>query len=222
MLDLFGTVVAAPTPAERARAASRLAFVVGCDAGTVDRYFRSTWHVRHDGSLPTLTDLAAHLVHTVNGPDVVVGLVADELLSLGKARLAPAPSIVDALESLRGSGARVGILSDASAEIAAAWPSSQLAALVDTVVFSCEAKHIKPTRWLYQRVLDELDVSAHQALYVGDGGGDELRGALTAGMVVVAVARRGPAESIVFRKTSWSGTVLEAVEVLPAYLRSCT
>lgn len=222
VLDLFGTVVAAPTPAERARAASRLASVVGCDAGTVERYFRSTWHIRHDGSLPTLTDLAAHLVHTVNGPHVVVGLVADELLSLGKARLAPAASIVDALESLRSSGARVGILSDASAEIAAAWPSSQLAALVDAVVFSCEAKHIKPTRWLYQRVLNKLDVSAHRALYVGDGGGDELRGALTAGMAVVAVTRRGPAESIAFGKTSWSGTVLKAVEVLPAYLRSCT
>jgi putative hydrolase of the HAD superfamily len=128
-------------------------------------------------------------------------LVADELLSLGKARLVPAASIVDALESLRGSGARLGILSDASTEVAAAWPSSQLAALIDTVVFSCEAKYIKPARWLYQRILDELDVSAHRVLYVGDGGGDELRGALAAGMAVVAVVRRGSAESIAFGET---------------------
>lgn len=35
MLDLFGTLVTAPTPEERARAASRLAAVVGCDTGAV-------------------------------------------------------------------------------------------------------------------------------------------------------------------------------------------
>jgi putative hydrolase of the HAD superfamily len=59
VLDLFGTVVAAPTAEERARAAFRLAFVVGCDAGMVEHYFRSTWHVRHDGSLPTFANVPA-------------------------------------------------------------------------------------------------------------------------------------------------------------------
>ncbi len=218
VFDLFGTLVTAPTPHERAHAASRLASVVGCGSATVERYFRDTWHVRHDGTLPTLTDLAAHLVRAVHGPDAAVGLVADELRALGKVRLVPAPSIIYALKSLHSNGVRLGILSDASAEIAAAWPKSPLAALTDAAVFSCQAGALKPNQQLYSRIRDELDVPSDRTLYVGDGGGDELRGALAAGMAAVAVRRRGPTNALAFGNTDWSGPILDAAEHVPAYL----
>lgn len=218
MLDLFGTLVTAPTPKERARAASRVAAVVGCDTTRVERYFRHTWHVRHDGTLSTLADLAAHLVRAVHGPDAAVGPVADELRTLGQARLVPAPSVVYALKSLRGKRLRLGLLSDASAEIVAAWPRSPLAALMDSAVFSCTAGAVKPDQRLYGRICDELDMPSDQVLYVGDGGGDELRGALAAGMAAVAVRRRGPTNALTFGDADWSGPVLDRAEHVPAYL----
>ncbi|PKW18711.1 putative hydrolase of the HAD superfamily [Saccharopolyspora spinosa] len=216
--DLFGTLVTAPTPQERTRAASGLAAVIGCGTATVDQYFRNTWHARHNGTLPTLRDLATHLVHAADRPGEVIGPVADRLRALGQARLVPAPSVVYALQSLRSKGLRIGILSDASAEIAAAWPKSPLAALVDTAVFSCTAGALKPDPRLYRRILEELGVPAHRTLYVGDGGGDELHGALAAGMAAVAVRRRGPADAVAFGDTDWHGPVLDAVESVPPYL----
>ncbi|HEY2577905.1 MAG TPA: HAD family hydrolase [Streptosporangiaceae bacterium] len=218
VFDLFGTLIDAPAPAERAYAASSLAKLIGCDPATVERYFRDTWRARHDGTLPTLADLAAHLVRTVHGPDAVVGRVTDELWVLGAARLVPALSVMRALESLRSKGVRLGILSDASAEIAAAWPSSTLAALVDATVFSCQARTVKPDQQLYGHICDELHVPAHRALYVGDGGGDELSGALKAGMAAVAVRRRGPTGALAFGDTDWSGPILDAAEHVPVYL----
>lgn len=218
VLDLFGTLVTAPTPEERAHAASRVAAVVGCDTTTVERYFHDTWHVRHDGTLPTLADLAAHLVRAAHGPDAVIGPVAGELRTLGHARLVPAPSVVEALKSLRGKRIRLGILSDASAEIAATWPSSPLAELVDAAIFSCTAGAVKPDQRLYGRICAELDVQSDRTLYVGDGGGDELRGALAAGMAAVAVRRRGPIDALSFGDTDWSGPIRDAVEHVPAYL----
>jgi len=218
VLDLFGTLVAAPTPEERASAASRVAAVAGCDTTTVESYFRDTWHVRHDGTLPTLADLAAHLVRGVHGQGAAAGPVADELRTLGQARLGPAPSVVYALKSLRAKRLRLGILSDASAEIVAAWPSSPLAALVDAAVFSCTAGAVKPDQRLYGRICAELDATSDQVLYVGDGGGDELRGALAAGMAAVAVRRRGPTNALAFGDTEWSGPVLDTAEQVPAYL----
>jgi putative hydrolase of the HAD superfamily len=218
VLDLFGTLVTAPTPEERTHAASRVAAVIGCDTTMVEHYFRDTWHVRHDGTLPTLADLATHLVRAVHGPDAAIEPVADELRILGQARLVPAPSVAYALKSLRGKRLRLGILSDASAEIAAAWPRSPLAALVDTAVFSCTTGAVKPDQRLYSRICDELDIPSDQVLYVGDGGGDELRGALTAGMAAVAVRRRGPTNALAYGDTEWSGLVLDAVEHVPAYL----
>lgn len=218
VLDLFGTLVSAPTPEERSRAASQVAAVVDRDTGTIERYFRNTWHVRHDGTLPTLADLAAHLVRAVHGPQAAVRPVADELRALGQARLVPAPSVVHALNSLRSKRLRLGILSDASAEVAAAWPMSPLAALTDAAVFSCTAGAVKPDRELYTRIAAGLGVPSDRTLYVGDGGGDGLRGALAAGMTAVAVRRRGPTNALAFGDVDWSGPVLDTAEHLPAYL----
>lgn len=218
-MDLFGTLVGAPTPEERASAASRVAAVAGCGTTTVESYFRDTWHVRHDGTLPTLADLAAHLVRVVLGPGAAMESVADELRTLGQARLVPAPTVVYALKSLRSQQLRLGILSDASAEIVAAWPSSPLAALVDAAVFSCTAGAVKPNPRLYGRICADLDVPSDQVLYVGDGGGDELRGALAAGMAAVAVRRRGPTNALAFGDTDWPCPVLDTAEHVPAYLQ---
>lgn len=218
VLDLFGTLVNAPTPDERLHAAARLAPLLDCGTATVEHYFSSTWNVRHDGTLHSVADLASHLVRTVRGPDEAVKPVADELLALGRARLVPAPSVVYMLQSLRSNGTLLGVLSDASAEIAAAWPRSPLAALVDAAVFSCTAGAVKPDQRLYHGISDVLGVQPQRTLYVGDGGGDELRGAMAASMVAVAVRRRGPSHALAFNHTDWSGSTLDAVEDVPAYL----
>jgi len=218
VFDLFGTLLAVPTPGERTRAASRLAALAGCGTAAIDRYLRDTWHIRHDGTLPTLADLARHLAHTVEAPPLAIKPVADELRALGQARLIPALSVINALKSLRSKGVRLGVLSDASAEIAAVWPESPLAGLVDAAVFSCVAGAVKPDQRLYEHIRDELGVPAHRTLYVGDGGGDELQGALAAGMTAVAVRCRGPADALTFGLTNWPGPRLEAAENVPAYL----
>lgn len=218
VFDLFGTLVPAPTPRERFHASARLAAAVGCRATTVESYLLDTWSLRHDGTLPTVTDLAGHLVRAVKGSDAVVSQVADELCALGRVRLTPALSILHTLKSLRDMGLQLGVLSDASAEIATCWPTSSLSNRVDAAMFSCQAGIIKPDQRLYERIRDELEVESWRTLYVGDGGGDELHGALAAGMTAVAVGRRGPDDALAFGAGDWSGHVLDAVEQVPAYL----
>jgi putative hydrolase of the HAD superfamily len=218
VFDLFGTLVAAPTSRERTQAASQLARVIGCPPAVVDRYFCDTWQARHDGTLPAVADLAAHLVRAVGGPHRAVGLVADELRTLGGARLVADSSVIEALETMRSKGLRLGVLSDASAEVVAAWPASPLALLVNGAVFSCVAGFTKPDPRLYDRIRAELAVSARRTLYVGDGGGDELRGAVESAMIAVAVRRRGPGDALVFGDTPWSGPTIDSVEFVPAYV----
>jgi putative hydrolase of the HAD superfamily len=218
VFDLFGTLVAAPTPHERSQAASRLAALVGCEAAAVESYLLSSWLVRHDGTCRTLSELATHLVRAISGPAVTAAAVSEELRSLAGARLMPDPSIVRTLETLRDGGLRLGVLSDASAEIAAAWPACELAPLLDAIVFSCHAGAVKPDLRLYHRTCRELGAPAHRVLYVGDGGGDELHGALAAGMAAVRVHRRGTADGLAFGATPWAGSTLDSVERVPAYL----
>jgi putative hydrolase of the HAD superfamily len=50
VFDLFGTLVAAPTPAERTAAAARLPETVGCGTEVVDRHPQASWQARHSGT----------------------------------------------------------------------------------------------------------------------------------------------------------------------------
>lgn len=222
VFDLFGTLVSAPTRAERHHAAARVAAVAGCATSVVDQYFRRSWRVRHNGDLPTVEILAEHLVDKIGAAPTVAVPVATELRALVAARLRPDDSVIVALKSLRANAVRLGLLSDASAEIAEAWPSSPLAAVVGTAAFSCRVGRVKPDPMLYARMTETLAVRADRVLYVGDGGGDELHGALAAGMSAVAVRRRGPRDALVFGAGAapWDGDLLDGVEQVAAYLGS--
>ena len=166
VLDLFGTLVAAPTPAARTTAASALARVIGCDIHAVDDYLLGTWRHRHDGTLPTLSDLAEHVVNAVDGPASAIEPVMRELSALAHDRVAPDTSVMRTLTVLGDMGLRIGVLSDASADIATTWPDGRLATIVDAVVFSCAAGCTKPDRRLYARITAALGVPPRHTLGV--------------------------------------------------------
>lgn len=221
LFDLFGTLVDAPGHADRAQAARQLAQACGCETAVVERYFTDTWRIRHDGTLATLPDLAAHLAAAVarsRQPAMLAVRVSETLRDLAGRRLTPDASVIQMMRSLRGKGLRIGVLSDASADIAACWLRSPIAAVTDAAVFSCRAGAVKPDRRLYDRIRRELGVAARRVLYVGDGGGNELTGAVACGMTAAAVRRRGPADALAFGETPWPGPVLSCVEAVPAYL----
>ena len=218
VFDLFGTLVDAPTPAELTQAAGRLSVAINCPIRAVEGYFRSTWHVRHDGTLPSIPELAEHLLRAVGGSARAHGRVENELRVLGRTRLGPDVTVVQALSRLRDNGLRLGVLSDATAEIAGSWRDSPLSAVIDAAMFSCTAGYTKPDQRLYSRICGKLGVLAPRTWYVGDGGGDELNGALAAGMTAIAVRRRGSSDSLAFGVAPWSGSTLDAIEQLPARL----
>ena len=98
------------------------------------------------------------------------------------------PRLLQLLNSLRRSGITVGIISNAMASEFRAWQSSPLRNSVDDAVFSCDVGLMKPQAEIYTLALDRLDVVPANALFVGDGGHDELAGAAAIGMTVVQAA----------------------------------
>jgi putative hydrolase of the HAD superfamily len=219
-LDLFGTLVNAPTRRERRTAADRLAAVTGATAAAIEDYFRSTWRVRHDGTLPTVCSLAEHLVREVGARGCTASAAAELLLDLGCDRLVPDESVVATLRLLRSQRIAIGVLSDAGAEVAACWTRSPLAPHVDAAVFSCLAGATKPDPTLYKSITRALGARPRLTVYCGDGGGDELRGARAAGMNVVRVERRGPADALAYGHIDWHGPTISHIEELPAYVTS--
>ncbi len=91
------------------------------------------------------------------------------------------------LERLRGQGKLLALLSNADVMEMASWDATEASRLFDVTVFSCAAGLVKPEPGIYELCLRELGVTAAEAMFVGDGGSDELQGARDAGISTVMV-----------------------------------
>ncbi|ALO96757.1 Putative HAD-hydrolase [Streptomyces hygroscopicus subsp. limoneus] len=220
ILDLFGTLVGAPSTVERSAAANQFAEVLGVSSAIADSALSSSWRARHDGQLRSTTEVAAHLVACCNASASRVDELERLLAQLAHRRLQADATLLQALQGLRYSGLMLAVLSDASPDIEEAWSRSELAPYFDAAVFSCRVGAVKPAPQLFAAVLGVLGIAPHQALYCGDGGGDELAGAERAGMRAVRVERRGGPHGLAFGETAWPGKSIPEVEVLPSLLRT--
>lgn len=97
--------------------------------------------------------------------------------------------MLNALDRLRAAGIRTALVSDAGADDVESYPRSPLCGRLDAVVFSYQVGVRKPDARIYQRALDEVAVAPADAIFVGDGGSDEHRGARALGMKTVLVTR---------------------------------
>jgi putative hydrolase of the HAD superfamily len=98
-------------------------------------------------------------------------------------------AILAALDRLAAAGVRTALVSDAGADDVASWTRSPLRERLNAVVFSYELGVRKPDPRIYRHALDALDARPEDALFVGDGGSDEHRGARAVGMRSVLVTR---------------------------------
>jgi putative hydrolase of the HAD superfamily len=92
------------------------------------------------------------------------------------------PRIPDMLAHLKTRGIKLGLISNASAEEVVHWHDSELAPFFDDVLFSYEAGFAKPDERLFRLACERLNVDPAEALFVGDGGSDELAGAYRTGL----------------------------------------
>ena len=99
------------------------------------------------------------------------------------------PAILDALDRLRAAGVRTALVSDAGSDDVESWERSPLRTRLDATVFSYQLGIRKPDPRIYRHALDAVGMRPQDALYVGDGGSDEHRGAHAVGMPAVLVTR---------------------------------
>lgn len=124
----------------------------------------------------------------------------------------PRPDAAATIQQLRGRGLRIGVVSNATSDVPIAWLGSPLAPLIDACAFSTDDAIAKPDPRIYQRVLVRLGLAPETAVYVGDGAGDELRGATEVGMRAVLLKHSSaPARG-------WDGEAITSLSELPELL----
>jgi len=214
IFDLFHTLVHGADD-ERDRVVGEMGTVVGVEPADLVRAYHESWRERL-----TQWDVE-HTVRTLAGRcggAPTDGQVA-HAVSLRRALASRiletvGPSTLDVLRRLRTDGWRLGMISNATAEAAEAWPSSRLASLFDAVVFSCEVGLAKPHPEIYRVAAQRLGARPQDCVYVGDGADDELAGAEAAGMTVVRTVEHNDTDP------SWPGVTVASLADLPRLLES--
>jgi putative hydrolase of the HAD superfamily len=128
--------------------------------------------------------------------------------------LVPRDDAASTLATLRDRGLKVGVISDCSEEVVAAWPSTPLAPLVHEAVLSAAVGMKKPDPGIYALACRRLGVEPSACLFVGDGGSRELTGATAVGMDAVLIRVPDDAGDNAFRRDAeeWTGTRVAALQ----------
>jgi HAD superfamily hydrolase (TIGR01509 family) len=92
------------------------------------------------------------------------------------------PEVMEMVAALKESGLFLGVVTNASDLDAEPWAGSALAPFFDDFVASYQVGLSKPDRRIYELACHRLDVRLAEAVFVGDGGSEELGGAARAGI----------------------------------------
>jgi len=157
--------------------------------GIPEDIFKKEWsdriERRMDGTFENYQSVLKDILQSLKMP---IDEKVLKLVELGRIKAKSIPfqdinqSILDALSLLKEIGVRIGLISNCTPEEITAWESSKLAKFFDDVIFSFEAKCAKPDPKIYLTACKNLGVKPKDALFIGDGGSNELVGAAKVGL----------------------------------------
>lgn len=189
IFDLFHTLTALELTSAREIPSDRE--LIGASREEWSRQLVALAQVRWTGGLATPAAVVRALVHAID-PTVAEQRLQEVLINRQRRfaiglREMPAESLT-VLKALKQRGHKLALLSNADVLEAASWSECPAAGLFDVTIFSCEVGLAKPDPAIYRHCLQPLKVEPAEALFVGDGGSEELRGAKQVGLTTVMMA----------------------------------
>ena len=145
-----------------------------------------------------------------------IELAAEVRLDYIRHVMTPRSCATAMLLRLREKGYKTGLISNCTHEIPVIWPETPLASLIDAAIFSCLVGLRKPDPRIYQLAVRRLGVRPQQCVYVGDGGNQELSGALRVGMHPILIRLDADStEPHLINRKHWDDPIITSlIEVL--------
>jgi putative hydrolase of the HAD superfamily len=218
IFDYYGTLtVAAPATARRA-GVSRVAESLGVPEDALFEAISTTFTERATGRcgdmLATMAWLADRCGHRPSAAQLSAACSVRTEVERQYASMLR-DDAVTTLRWLRARGLRVGVVSDCTHELPEFWTDIPVARLVDATVFSVLVGRQKPHASLYRSACRQLGIAPSEALYVGDGGSNELTGAIAAGIAAVRLVAEDARHALVYDpEQDWDGPVIHTLTAL--------
>ncbi len=223
IFDLFGTLANNFAAREYEEALLKMASVLSLPPDDFRQAWSDSSKVRNDAARKRCESRIELICNTLGTPRerILIDHAARVRFDYIRQVMEPRPDAVAVISELREKGFKIGLISDCSDEVPVIWPDTPLCQLFDVSVFSCLAGFRKPDPRIYDLAVKQLNVLPEKCLYVGDGGSQELTGALKAGMHPVMIRLdAGSTEKHLASREEWNGPAVGSLrEILTIVTR---
>jgi putative hydrolase of the HAD superfamily len=223
LFDLFGTLIESPSMTAYRQMIADVAEILGQLFETFEEPWMSINDGRLDGSFGSSEGdivAAAELVGT-SVSESQMAQCMEVRRSAVREFMTPKPGVVEMLDELGDMGCALGLVTDCVYDVPAVWDETKFAGYFSAKYFSCVSHVRKPGARTYLGVLAALDVRPQDALFVGDGGSDELNGAVRAGIDAVKIDDIPDASEARLRVgvSEWDGPTATSMSDIAGYVR---
>ncbi|HLQ76400.1 MAG TPA: HAD family hydrolase [Terriglobia bacterium] len=191
LFDLFHTLACVPPPAVAGEIS--VPEILGVSAAEWQRLYYDTDVLgRCLGHVPDAVEamrLVTHMIDPSVDESRILAAVESRRRRFRAGLVGIESQMLAALDRLRAAGIRTALVSDAGADDVEYWERSPLCGRLDATIFSYQAGVRKPDERIYRQALEAVGARPGDALFVGDGGSDEHRGAHDVGIRTVLVTR---------------------------------
>lgn len=220
IFDLFHTLIAVELSAGRALPSTSEVLGLPRDAWNEQIYDKSRSRLVGEETDPiAIIGGMAHAIDPAIPHETIQEAVAMRIKRFGAGMIDVPQETIDALQALKDAGKKIGLISNADVMEIAEWPQSPIASAFDSTVFSCYAGAAKPEPAIYEKSLDDLGISAGEAVFVGDGSCSEHAGARAVGLTTVMITGKLQGMSVdklEERKQHADFVIEELEELLPS------
>lgn len=119
--------------------------------------------------------------------DLIQRAVENRIARVANALINVPEETLAVLRYFKSQGKTIALISNADAMEAEPWERSPMAAYFDHVFFSCDVGYAKPDLRIYRLCLDTIGIDAADAVFIGDGGSNELHGAQQVGLTTIMI-----------------------------------
>jgi putative hydrolase of the HAD superfamily len=214
IFDLFGTLVD-DFATSVGQTYTELAEALGVPREQFMQPWRQTVKMRSDGTFQTVEAGIEHVCGILGLRVRAEQMTTAVEIRLEQARRAiqPRPDALATLARLKDAGYKIGLLSNCSVEIPIVWPETRFASLIDSAVFSCRARLMKPDPRIYHLACERLGVMPENCLYIADGENYELTAAATVGLhsVLIRNSSRENGGELLREAREWQGDSIDSL-----------
>ncbi len=121
-------------------------------------------------------------------PEEIINIIMNKRIQRFKNTLLKIDEdILETLDTIYKRSKRMCLISNADVIDKKAWILSPLSSYFEQSIFSCDVGLLKPNNKIYELALETMKVKPENALFIGDGGSKELKGAKQAGIKTILI-----------------------------------